>query len=384
MNEQQLEMINFARNLHCGTESGTDYFQTENSESETLGEAITRHLKLVTTGLHETEYKLLASFAMTQSSLCSIVPVIQLLGDAGSGKSQMLLAIGELSNQQPIAGGSTGASLKNHINSIRWVDPSSMTYERNCLLLVDNANAGTFEADECLSAFLNGYNRKTDRQFISNGRGENIEFRTFCPKLFTSVWQVESKELARRTLVIKTKKTKALQNTVELDAINWSIPATAIADFWQQSINWHTFAATRKELQSVAKPRHSKEYWILLRDLLATGITTEVFTDTKSAINEVADWLDLATKKRIRVLDSVIIEAIENYAGCKQSDWVKLASVTNLDIPTKTVKQAIDIAVSEGLIERPKHSTWQECLAALNFKPAKSSDKIVYRMVIPV
>ncbi|MEG3842602.1 hypothetical protein [Microcoleus sp. herbarium14] len=381
MNEAQLEMINFARNLHCGVEMGVDYFQTED-DTETFGEAITRHLKLIVSGLHETEYKLLSSFAMMQSSLCSIVPVIQLLGDPGSGKSQALLAIAELSGQTPIAGGSTGASLKNHINSIRWVDPSSMTYEKNCLLLVDNANASTFESDECLAAFLNGYNRKTDRQFISNGRGENIEFRTFCPKLFTSVWHIESKELARRTLVIKTKKTKNLANTVELDAINWSAPAAAIATFWEQPINWQAFASTRKELQSIAKPRHSKEHWILLRDLLTTGIVTEVFHDTKTAIDELSDWLDLATKKRIRLIDSVIIEAIENYAGCKQLEWATLGSITSLDIPTKVIKQAIDTAVSEGLIERPKLLALQECLLTLGFKPARSAEKIVYRLSV--
>ncbi|MCC3601645.1 MAG: hypothetical protein JGK24_00030 [Microcoleus sp. PH2017_29_MFU_D_A] len=147
MNDRQLEMIDFARKLHSDTESGVNYFETESDE--TLGDAITRHLRLVTAGLHEAEYKLLASFAMMQSTLCS------------SGKSQMLLAIELLSGQEPIAGGSTGASLKNHINLIRWVDPTVMTYEKNCLLLVDNTNSDTFDSNDCLAAFLNGYNRKT-------------------------------------------------------------------------------------------------------------------------------------------------------------------------------------------------------------------------------
>jgi hypothetical protein len=380
MNDRQLEMIDFARKLHSDTESGVNYFETEGDE--TFGDAITRHLKLVTAGLHETEYKLLASFAMIQSTLCSIVPVIQLLGDSGSGKSQMLLAIELLSGQEPIAGGSTGASLKNHINLIRWVDPTVMTYEKNCLLLVDNTNSDTFDSNDCLAAFLNGYNRKTDKQFISNGKGENIEFRTFCPKLFTSIWQIESKELMRRTLVIRTRKTKDLDNTLELDAINWAVPAAEIRNFWEQPINWHEFAATRKQLQASQKPRHSKEYWTLLRDLLATGITTGVWHDIESAISEVADWLDINTKKRIQIVDSVIIEAIEQYCGKKRTDWGTLSSVINLDIPPRIIKQGIDSAVSDGILDRPKLATVQECLKTLNFKAFRDeSDKFVYRFV---
>ncbi|MCC3422333.1 MAG: hypothetical protein JGK28_31820, partial [Microcoleus sp. PH2017_07_MST_O_A] len=190
----------------------------------------------------------------------------------------------------------------------------------------------------------------------------NIEFRTFCPKLFTSVWQIESKELLRRTLVIRTKKTKDLENTVELDAINWSVPAAEIRNFWEQPINWHEFAATRKQLQASQKPRHSKEYWTLLRDLLATGVTTGVWHGIESAISEVADWLDISTKKRIQIVDSVIIEAIEQYCGKKRSDWGVLSSIINLDIPPKIIKQGIDSAVSDGILERPKLAAVQECL----------------------
>ncbi|MCC3464304.1 MAG: hypothetical protein JGK33_32745 [Microcoleus sp. PH2017_11_PCY_U_A] len=171
MNEADLEMIKFARELHSGEHGGGDDYWTDFVDDNSLGELVVKHLRLVALGIKDFEYKMLASFVLMQSSLCSIAPVIQLFGSAGSGKS---LAISELTGQEVFVGGSTGASIKNHINKIRWADPSTLTHEKNCLLLCDKVNRSTFDTDETLTVFLNGYNRKTDRQFISNGKGENI------------------------------------------------------------------------------------------------------------------------------------------------------------------------------------------------------------------
>lgn len=381
MNEAELEMINFARSLHSGEIAGGMDYWTPLEDELTVGELVTHHLKLVTLGLKEFEYKLLASFALMQSSLCSIAPVIQLLGSEGSGKSQIAIAIGELTGQELFVGGSTGASIKNHINKIRWVDPTVMTYEKNCLLLCDNANRSTFESDEALAAFLNGYNRKTDKQFISNGKGENIDFRTFCPKLITTVWQIESKELLRRTLIIKTQKSVELKDVVETESIDWNSGKLAIKKFWATPQNWTIFAELRQAFTKASKPRHSKEYWILLRDILATGITAGVFRSLGDAIESAAEWLDIASKPRIQIIDSIVIEAIENYCGQKQSQWLSLhAQLNNLDIPPRFIKQAIDTAVGDGLIERPKLAIVQDTLLKLKFRPARNSnDSIVYR-----
>ncbi|MEG4641320.1 hypothetical protein, partial [Microcoleus sp. Aus8_D4] len=133
-------MINFARNLHLCADGGKNYWIT----SESVGVNLVNHLKAVAIGLTEIEYKILAAFAVMPSIFCTISPVVQLLGEAVSGKSQLLLAVAEISGQPVISGPSTGASLKNHINAIRWVDPSVMTYEKNCWLLMDNVNSSTF------------------------------------------------------------------------------------------------------------------------------------------------------------------------------------------------------------------------------------------------
>jgi hypothetical protein len=65
---------------------------------------------------------------------------------------------------------STAASIKNDINQIRWVDPSTFSIEKNCFYLLDNADSEFFEERDVLTALLNGYDRYTDKQSISNGK----------------------------------------------------------------------------------------------------------------------------------------------------------------------------------------------------------------------
>lgn len=190
-------------------------------ETLSVGANLTKVLTLIIKNLNPWEYKFLAAYASIPSMLCKILPIVELFGQAGSGKTQLLLAVSAISGQGVISGQSTGASLKNYINSIRWADPDNKSVEKNCLLLIDNLNEDSFKKEEYLSSFLNGYNRKTDRCYISNGKGLNIEFKTFCPKMYTTIWEKTSTELIRRTIVIKTTKTIKLDDALDPDDICW-------------------------------------------------------------------------------------------------------------------------------------------------------------------
>ncbi|MCC3410007.1 MAG: hypothetical protein JGK17_31625 [Microcoleus sp. PH2017_10_PVI_O_A] len=119
-----------------------------------------------------------------------------------------------------------------------------------------------------------------------------------------------------------------------------------------------------------------------MRDLLATGVVTGVFESIESAIEEAAEWLDTATKKRVQVLDSVIIEAVEKYIGKKRSEWAMVAAVVDIHIPPKAIKNAIDEAVADGIIEGPKLTATQESLTSLGFRPFRdNSGTFVYRFI---
>ena len=66
----------------------------------TVGENLTKVLALITTGLKPWEYKFLASYASLPSMLCKVLPVVELFGQAGSGKTQLLLAVAALSGRK--------------------------------------------------------------------------------------------------------------------------------------------------------------------------------------------------------------------------------------------------------------------------------------------
>jgi len=274
-----------------------------------IGSSVTNCLQSVTKGLKSWEYKFIASYALIPSVLCHVLPIVQIIGQSGCGKSQLLIAISHLTKYQIISGQSTGASLKNHINVIRWVDPESKKKEKNCLLLIDNLKEDCFKKEEYLSSFLNGYNRLTDRTYISNGRGENIEFRTFSGKIYTTIWENTSTELKRRTISIKGNKTDKLSEILDVEDIKWSLFRKKKINFWEDEDNWTTFAKNRKLFLEHQKPGGSKELWLLLRDVMATGLTVGVWDTIESCVDETFEWLTYSLKPRQSLLEALLVLA---------------------------------------------------------------------------
>lgn len=281
----KITLNDFAKKFNEDDEDGFNPFD----ETLLLGENLTKVLTLITAGLKPWEYKFLASYASLPSMLCKILPIVELFGQPGSGKTQLLLAVSAISNQGVISGQSTGASLKNYINSIRWVDPDTMTKEKNCLLLIDNLNEDSFKKEEYLSSFLNGYNRKTDKCFISNGRGQNQVFKTFCPKMYTTIWEKTSTELTRRTIVIRTIKTAKLDNVFDPDDIYWKPFKDSVKQFWKKEDNWQLFKDFDRNFHELPKPNHSKEYWTILKWVLISGVAIGVWDNMPRAILETSE-----------------------------------------------------------------------------------------------
>ncbi len=244
--------------------------------------------------------------------------------------------------------------------------------------MLDNANAETFDYNDILGCFLNGYNRETDRQYISGGKGENIEFRVFCPKAITTIWDVESKELLRRTLVIRTKKSR------DLEGIGDDIPElpslkSEVQKFWGKPENYSTFVAFRRSAQLKWKKGCplSKEQLHLVADLIAAGCTASVWEEPSEALEQFHK-LFVAIESRTTLLETVVIEALETITGQKRDDWSKLPATIRIEVTPKALKQAVDTAVSDGLIPRPHLAKVQEIVAANGFVPHKAVSGIVY------
>lgn len=332
----------------------------------------------ITSGLKPWEYKFLASYASLPSILCKILPIVELIGQAGSGKSQLIIAISAISKQSVISGQTTGASLKNYVNQIRWVDPDSKSVEKNCLLLIDNLNENSFKKEEYLGSFLNGYNRKTDKMFISNGKGQNIEFRTFCPKLYTTIWEKNSTELIRRTVTIKTIKVTDTNNLLDPDEIYWSPFRNGVKQFWEEEQNWRLFKSLERSFNQLGKPKHSKEHWTLVKYVLVSGVAIGVWETLQQAVEETSSWLDISLKSRINLLELIVLKSLEEILGFKQSEWPTIAQKAKIHVHPRHLKDTIDLAISDGLIEKPKLSEIQQILTKLGFGAGQKDNKLGY------
>lgn len=372
--EKGVTMNDFAKLFNSESADGLSCYFPD----EPLGINITNVLKKVTLGLTDWEYRFLAAYSLLPSLFCKILPIVEINGQAGTGKSQLLVAMSKISNNGVISGQSTGASLKNYINVIRWADPETKTMEKNCLLFIDNLNEDCFKKEEYLSSFLNGYSRATDRTFISNGKGQNIEFRTFCGKVYTTIWERNSTELHRRTVTIKTHKIADLDDTLEPEDVNWYDIKSAVFCFWRNSDNWNQFAITHKLYGKTAKPKHSKEYWVLLRDVLVTGVCTGVWHDLESAITETAQWLENALKTRTNLLETIICQSLEEILGVPKDDWEEMSKKHKIHAAPRNLKDAIEQSVIDGLIERPKLAQIQQILAKFGFAPGKKDNQLGY------
>lgn len=372
--KQELTINDFAKALNSEDPEGLSYYLP----SEPVGSNVTSVYKKVTLGLTDWEYQFLAAYSLLPSLFCRILPIVEINGQAGTGKSQLLVAMAKVSNNSIISGQSTGASLKNYINVIRWADPESKSIEKNCLLFIDNLNEDCFKKEEYLSSFLNGYSRATDRTFISNGKGQNIEFKTFCGKVYTTIWGNDSTELRRRTITIKTHKITELDGTLEPDDINWHEIKSAVFAFWQNSDNWSLFSITYKLYGKIPKPKHSKEYWVLLRDVIVTGVVTGVWASLETAIDSTALWLENTLKTRLNLLETVILQSLERILGISKNDWEEMSKKHKIHVSPRNLKDAIEQSVNDGLIERPKLIQVQQVLSKFGFLPGKKDGTLGY------
>jgi hypothetical protein len=325
---------------------------------------------------------IVAAFTMIPSRLSQIVPVLFIKGEAGSCKSDLINTMADVLKVQTYQGNSTSASIKNLINAVRWSDPETFTHEKQCHLLIDNLEIESFDPkQQLLGATLNGYKRKTDIQFISGGMGKNIEFRTFCPKAFTTVWDYDSKELARRSLVIRTKK------YIELDGYSFSQPRlpsirAVVSKYWTKQQNCLEFAKQRRSeaLQWSKTCSLKKEQYDLTIDMLTAGLVSGVWESPDEAFQHLATFF-ADSKKQSSPLDRIILDALEAAIQLPRNQWHTIPASIKVDVKPQTVKKAIDDAVTTGIVKKPSLDRIQEVVKGFGFILAPGSGGgIYYRM----
>lgn len=375
--EEEFDPVTFARNFLRGDDG-----DLEDLNPQFIGQELIQLYNSVVKLPNPTDAVLLAAFTMINSRLSQVVPVLFIKGEPGSGKSDLLNTIGDVLGAGCYGGNSTGASIKNLINAIRWSDPDTLTHERQCHLLIDNAEVDSFDPKfQLLGACLNGYKRKTDIQFISAGNGKNIEFRTFSPKALTTVWDYDSKELARRTLTVFTKK---YQNLDECTLEQPRLPSirAIVKPYWNQRAHCMEFASVRhsEALRWKKELPLKKEQYDLTIDMIASGLVTGVWKNATEAFEYLAAFFT-SSKRQATPLDRVILEALEACVGKPRSEWGIIPHSIKVDVKPQDIKKAVTSAVDAGIFKKPSLERVQEIVMNFGFILAPGSGGgIVYRM----
>ena len=261
-------------------------------------------------------YDLIAAYLLLPSALCNVVPYLFLHGQSGSGKTTLAKIAKHLHGVSFNSSSDTFAGIRNSLDKRRigYVeipfadDESGRTcnkqVERNTCMVWDDVDASVFiNSPDLYRLFKFGYDRSTDKITLSSKEtGVNLEFRCFCPKVFSTISPLHLddrfRELKRRLIVIPCKRVEELpsarldemgitrdnwhQALLNIDAYDWSGFSDEFQSYWNLD-KAQTFIETRRKLTS-SKIGLSSQQLAVSVDLLTTGIASGIWSDQQEAI----------------------------------------------------------------------------------------------------
>jgi hypothetical protein len=342
--------------------------------------------------LPENHYDLISAYILLPSALCRIVPYLFLHGQSGSGKSTVGKLIASIYNVDINSSSDTFAAIRNSLNkrkygSFRKEVPESATgfmnieTEVNTCMVWDDVDPGTFKLNpDIYKLFKYGYDRASDKIMISSkDAGENLEFRCFCPKVFSSISPLHNledfKELRRRLLVIPFTKLEDLPDTKRLyfeainsfnpDDIDWFNCNKLLTSLYWDLDRCESWLDVRRDIKSKLTKLNSNQT-IICSDLAATGVVTGIWNSTSDANKYLADyfaWLD----KDIETSKDSLLAIIERIIK-QESDKAKGANIT-LAILNQTFRNQLNNYYDQGWInDKPTSKAVGQIMIDRGFK----------------
>lgn len=349
----------------------------------------------------EIQLPILTAYALIPSAIASVVPILVLQGDRGSGKTTLTDLISILHGTNILSAATTFAAIRNHLNKIRWEIPSKCELEKNCCLLFDNVGRDTLNDSNLYTMLLNGYNRKTDTISISKGNGENIEFKVFSLKVMSSVFPfyVQSKysELARRCIVVKCKPYERMSskekqslnlpdnfninNRLELESIDLSILNTGFKNLWQQEDNLLKYMSIKRKLTARKKSFQIPDIidgakWTISIDLIAAGIVTGVWPDLNHALlalEKYWNWYSHNITSSFGATHQILKDFINDETTSASTINAELGyQAAPMEINPEKLKRHISWASNNGMLDiAPNPATIAEIMADLGWSLGK-------------
>ena len=344
-------------------------------------------------------YDLIASYLILPSALSNIVPYLFLYGQSGSGKTtvaKFACAIHGIKTSSPT---DTFAGLRNIIDQRRYGyaevnldDEPERTFNKrvevNTHMVWEDIDYNVFTQNPDLYRLYKiGYDRNTDLVTISGKEpGTLMEFRTFCPKTFSSISPLHLddrfRELKRRLIVIPFLRVEELpekrktelgitddnyhSNLVNVDAYDWRGFDQELDAFWDMDMA-SAYIQTRSILYKTVKGLNSQQRAISI-DLLTTGIVSGIWKDEDEALNRLREywkWFKSETEQ-----STGLGQLLKEYL--KQQEANASAAGLPSAVAVSELRRQLDIWYDQRwILERPKVSSTKELMLDLGWKVHK-------------
>ena len=287
---------------------------------------------------------IIVAYSLIPSAMAQVLPIMVVVGVAGSGKSDLGNIIAKMYGVQTQNASTTPSALRNIINESKWHEPGLLQGERNSILIYDNVNQETLNNEYLYSLLLGGYNRNTSRVTLSLGAGKSCSFDIFGLRLLTTIHPFfnlpKYSEINRRCYVLRTKLLESMAgddrddlgdiciseridpNLREFKALN-----RAFEQFWTTEHNLANYAGIKRSLSRQRKflkayPAINSHRWTISLDLVVTGLVTGVWDTFENALEHLQtywNWHDSEMAGNISPLSNLLVEFInENTANARK------------------------------------------------------------------
>lgn len=248
----------------------------------------------------------IVSYALLPSLFCKNLPILALIGNSGTGKSEHSKLIGKLRNIEPEMSASSYAGLRNSILEKRFPDfdedmkealerseYEAMRFSRRneqlMLLIFEDIGLEKFSDERFYSLLKSGISRDTDKISLSMGNGKNLTFYTFCPKILSTIHPIygegvlPTNELQRRLIIGKHIK-GSIANLESLSDYSFDGIEMTINRYWRNISRVTDWKKWNKSLKAKDFPDIKPEIFLLWKDLINCSLTVGFCADKKQAI----------------------------------------------------------------------------------------------------
>lgn len=155
----------------------------------------------------------------------------------------------------------------------------------------------------------------TDKQSISNGKGQNIPFYVFCPKVFTTVWRISSSEIKRRLITIKFKSKLDLNNLVNPDTLAINSLKKELNNFWGNLFNWDLHSEFQGKVKGNLPSSYSLQQWKLVLDVISSGLSTGVWNSSNEAFAFFEAYFEFREKSKEGIYETILVDTLAELSG---------------------------------------------------------------------